>query len=127
MWPNQFNICDERTAYVDLSRSENVPEFMWTNPGDYGDSRRKRLKPETLCVEWRRDFRSPDWKLWDVWITGRYVHKSAASSMSIHFATETRNVSGREIEPWMEPLIAATHPGCDHPLSDADKSNGAAT
>lgn len=111
-WPNQFNICDERTAYVDLTKSD-APDVMWTDPGSYGDSRRKKLKPETLSVEWRRDFRKPEWKIWRVSISGPYLHKTASYSLSLYF--QGGGHKDREVEPWMEPLIAATHPDARNP------------
>lgn len=100
-WPDVINIADERTAYVDLTRVETAPKEMWTAPGAYGGTRRKRIKPETLSVYWSKRIRDLDWSINRVTVSGRYIHSQSNSSMWIYLD---------EIPEWARTLIDQTDP-----------------
>lgn len=107
-WPQPINIYDERTAYVDLSYFDTVPAELWTEPGDYGDSRRKRFKPDTLSVYWRKGRDDAGWKTRTIRVSGRYLHKRAWFDIQVRYVADLQD--GRPVEDWMVPLIEATRP-----------------
>ena len=99
-WPEPVNICDERTAYVDLTQFDDVPKELWT---DLYGKRRKRFQPDTLSIYWHRGMRvGTKWKIRQITVSGVYLHKQAGNLRL------TKYLDGSEL--WAVPLIELTRP-----------------
>jgi predicted transcriptional regulator len=100
-------ISEDHRADIYLRHFDNVPDEIWTEPGDYGDSRRKRLKPTAIAVTWRRRNDEP-WQLASLSVMGTYQHARSDSGMSVRYVDGLRTL--RPIEPWITDLIDLAHP-----------------
>jgi hypothetical protein len=97
-------IFEERKAYI---RDVELP-CVWTEPGAYGDSRRKRIKPESITVEWHRDPGETDWRMRSLAIQGKYVHARSSLWMMVWYVDGAR--ARREIPKWLHDLVMLAHP-----------------
>lgn len=47
-------------------------------------ARRKRMRPETLLVQWSQKIDKDTWQLWHVYLMGRYVHAQSSTWISMN-------------------------------------------
>lgn len=104
---SDVRISEDHQAFIYLKHFSNVPDEVWTDPGDYGDSRRKRLRPDCIAVTWRRINGEP-WELSSLSVMGTYLHSRSGSGISVRYFDCGRET--RPIEPWVTELIALAHP-----------------
>lgn len=100
----RVRIYEERSAYF---MDAELP-CVWTSPGDYGDSRRKRVKPETVRAEWHRGPSATEWRIVRLFIIGQYVHSRSSLSLMVHYIDGGRVL--RDIPLWLGDLIALASP-----------------
>ncbi|OMB79233.1 hypothetical protein [Mycolicibacterium conceptionense] len=101
---------ESREVFIYLEGREGVPAEIWTNPGDYGDSRRKRLKPRCISVTWRRRNAEP-WQVSWLNVHANYMHANASNTgMSVCFIAGPGGELRRPVEDWMRDLLAEFTP-----------------
>lgn len=100
---------ESREAFIYLEGREGVPADIWTNPGDYGDSRRKRLKPRCISVAWQRRNAEP-WRITWLNVHADYLRAGSHWSMSVIIVGGPDSTPRRPVEDWMRDLIAEFTP-----------------
>jgi hypothetical protein len=75
-----------------------------------GHKKRKRLRPGTLKVDWKRDDSRNEgqWRLHHVWLMGSYVHASTSSSISTTLFE--RDTWAQHTPDWVYALVDQSHP-----------------
>lgn len=104
---SDVRISEDHRADIYLQHFAGVPDEIWTDPGAYGDSRRKRIKPTAISVSWRRRNGEP-WELAHLSVMGTYLHARSASGMSVRYIDGQHEL--RTVEPWIDELIAQARP-----------------
>lgn len=104
-------IAEDHSANIYLEHFDGVPDELWTDPGQYGDSRRKRLRPTSIQVVWTRSQTRTLGEWWGEWsitrlaVYGRYLRQGSDTTMLCVLYQDGKR-SLRKAEPWIEGLLA---------------------